>query len=157
MNPDLDIEAEDRKISEERNRTIYRRRSRRELEKNMTPSMLQAERDIALGWQIRVGHMGYGSTDHARVRGTISASDEQVDHPAVKALIAWLKDCPAGFTNITIDIACDAKLPSQAAELRAMTVREVTRHFYAGLCWYCKMMGWPALTKREFDKLSQQC
>jgi hypothetical protein len=153
LHPDAEIEADEAKISGERKRTVLKRRSRRELEKNLTPAMRQAEEDIEAGWMRRLGRSGFGSNDLNRVRGTLHDIDLESEHPSVKALIKWLNTCPDHKANIVIDIAVFSKSVRDIAQSRAIHPETVTFRFYGGLTEYCKIMGWPSYTMAEHRRM----
>ena len=99
--------------------------------------------------------MGFGPTDLNRVRGALREFDLFHEHPAVRALIKWLEECTAPQASIVIDFCGFARTVREIAELRGIHHQTVTRRFYAGLCCYCKMMGWPSLTAAQFEKLER--
>ena len=76
--------------------------------------MIDAEREITLGWTIRAGHMGYGSNDLSRVRG-ISERDPDQERRAVERLIDWMNRCPRRYREAVLDLAIFAKPITETA------------------------------------------
>ncbi len=104
---------------------------------------------------MRVGHMGYGSNDLNRVRGTLHDAALAKEHPAVRALLSWLEICPIHKAQIVLDIGVFEKTVRDVAEVRAIHRETVTSRFYGGLIAYCKMMGWPSYTMAEYRKMKK--
>lgn len=151
INPDAEIELLDRKVSGTRTTTFAMRLSRVHIEKGMTPWMMDAEREIAEAWQIRTGHMGYGSPDLNRVRG-VSERDEDKERLVVIRLVAWMDACPREERETVLALATGGKTMAEVAAEWRVSTKTVGRRWHAGLIEYCRQQGWPTQTKSEAQK-----
>jgi len=139
---DREIVVEELKVTKNRTRNIYMRRSRAQINKALTPAMLDAQREIELAYRCAAGHMGYVlSRFEDTPRGSMARETrESWIQMQVKNLREWEKGCK--YSDIVLDIDVFAKQLQDMVAERGVTLPTITRWYRLGLNDYCILQGW---------------
>lgn len=115
------------------------RKSYAEVEKNLSPSMKDACREIEVGFKCIAGHMGYPDSDLTRVRGTGNEGFQEFSEHMQKKVRAWRNEVDMKYTGTVIDFVVHGISFKQMAKVKQRTRQTISNHFYTGLREYCEM------------------
>ncbi len=138
------------------------------LERGMTLSMLQAERDLAKGWALRAGGFSLSGSDLLRARGTMSQKDIDLESILVIRLLDWEARCPSRDRRIVLAMAVHGDALLQVAEDWHISRQTVIRCWHRGLDAYTAMssdkpqsplaqMKWHAFKKKVAELKNETC
>jgi len=138
---DREIIAGERKLSRSRSETVYMRRSRAQMNKALTPAMLDAQREIEVAYRISAGHMGYVlSRFEDTPAGTgLMGNKEAWMQQQIKKLRGWEKS--SEYSDIVLDIDIFAKPLQEMVDQRGVHKTTITRWYRLGLNDYCIREG----------------
>lgn len=140
------IKFAERKITANRSEIVALAADRYDVHIELTPAMLDAEREIAQTFTYTTPGMGYATIDPMRTDRGESPEPEGVELERIKTaqayLSKWNRACNPILRGIVLDILCFAMEIDQVAYQRGLRRSMVIKAYRDGLEEYCYIRGW---------------